>query len=113
MRSTTRATLAVFTALFSTIAATPVEPDTFSFKELAARVTHDPAISFATWDDTRCSSGQVNYDSPDETCFSLPGNSMKIWWLEPGCSSTFPLFSFAVDDPPRSSARASARDRGN
>jgi hypothetical protein len=75
----------VVTILLGTISATPVEMD---LKELAERGKYDPAIAFATWTDGSCSSGQVDYHKPDGTCNTLPGQSMKIWWLASGCRST-------------------------
>lgn len=89
MRFTMQASFAVVTVLLGTISATPVEMD---LKELAERGKYDPAIAFATWTDGSCSSGQVDYHQPDGSCISLPGQSMKIWWLAAGCRSTSSLY---------------------
>ncbi|POS71725.1 hypothetical protein DHEL01_v209877 [Diaporthe helianthi] len=103
MRFNKHVMVAVVTALLGSISATPVEMDSISatpvetdstsatpvemdFKQLTERAgKYDPAISFATWTDGRCSSGQVDYQKPDGSCISLPGQSMKIWWLASGC----------------------------
>lgn len=85
MRFTKQAIATVVAVLLTSVTATPVE---IGVKELAERGKYDPAIAFATFTDSSCSAGQVDYHRADGTCNDLPGQSMKIWWLASGCRST-------------------------
>lgn len=49
-----------------------------------AAVTENPAIAFGTFTD-RCSSGQRDFQNPDDGCHGLPGKGMKVWWLAETC----------------------------
>lgn len=86
MRFTKQTIVMVVTLVLSSVTATPVE---IGVKELGERGKYDPAIAFATFTDSSCSSGQVDYHQADGICNNnLPGQSMKIWWLASGCRST-------------------------
>jgi hypothetical protein len=69
---------------------------------LEARGKYTTAVSFGTFSDAGCSSGQSDHISADGECNHLPGQGLKIWWLAEGCrvligscSQSNPLWYYA------------------
>jgi hypothetical protein len=56
---------------------------------LEARGKYTTAVSFGTFSDAGCSSGQSDHISADGECNHLPGQGLKIWWLAEGCRGEY------------------------
>lgn len=59
---------------------------TFALPQLNAGFTKG---IIGVFDDTACSVNQKDLSDTDRTCHVLPGQSMKIWWLEKGCGGAY------------------------
>ena len=53
--------------------------------------TENPAVSFGTFSDRGCTSGQKVWANPDDGCHQLPGQGMQVWWIANTCRSKFSL----------------------
>ncbi|PVH92302.1 hypothetical protein DM02DRAFT_543957 [Periconia macrospinosa] len=81
-------------SLLSTGSATPLVSNKVDTDAITIAATVNPAISFATYTDTSCSGGQQDYQRPDGSCYTLPGQGMHVWWFADTCRGEF---SFLLD----------------
>jgi hypothetical protein len=87
--------------LASTGSASPLESEKTSTEkvgteEVRLAITENPAMTFATYDNRWCGSGQHDYANPDGGCYTLPGQGMQVWWFANTCRSKFLFFSFVL-----------------
>ncbi|KAK3215945.1 hypothetical protein GRF29_8g1618182 [Pseudopithomyces chartarum] len=71
--------------LISTGYGSPLFTEKVTTDVVTIATTENPAVSFGTFTDRGCTSGQKVWANPDDGCHQLPGQGMQVWWIANTC----------------------------